>query len=148
VSDLQLGPLAGDDRPIFRPVELERLAGQKRKRHEHDAAARLLFLLPSGLPVASEGRHAIVGAVVAEGGQISVQLLGRPLLFARLPRLLPQHMRQLVGVWVQLAPAVRDVDTSVQPCPSAGICGPCSSTARCAAISLGSRNGLDSASVG
>jgi hypothetical protein len=93
VSDLQLGPLAGDDRPIFRPVELERLARQKRKRHEHAAAARLLFLLPGGFPVARESRHAIVGAVVTEGGQIGVQLLGRPLLLARLPRFLPQHLR-------------------------------------------------------
>ena len=93
VSDLQFGPLAGDDRPIFRPVELERLARQKRKRHEHAAAARLLVLLPGGLPVASEGRHAIVGAVVTEGGQIGVQLLGRPLLLSRLPRFLPQHLR-------------------------------------------------------
>jgi hypothetical protein len=49
VSDLQLGPLAADDRPIFRPIELERLARQKRKRHEYAAAARLLFLLPGGL---------------------------------------------------------------------------------------------------
>ena len=110
VGDLQLGPLAGDDRPIFRPVELERFAGQERQRHEHATAARLLFLLPGGLPVASKGRHAIVGAVVAEGGQIGVQLLGRPLLLARLPRLLPQHLRQLVGVRVQLARPVRDVE--------------------------------------
>jgi hypothetical protein len=110
VSDLQFGALAADDRPIFRPVELERLARQKRQRHEHAAAARLLFLLPSGLPVASEGRHAIVGAVIAEGGQISVQLLGRPLLLAGLSGLLPQHLRQLVGVGVQLARAVRDVE--------------------------------------
>src|SRR4029077_11991852 len=108
VSDLQFGPLAADDRPIFRPVELERLARQKRQRHEHAATARLLFLLPGGLPVASEGRHAIVGAVIAEGGPISVQLLGRPLLFARLPRLLPQHLRQLVGVGIQLAWPIRD----------------------------------------
>jgi hypothetical protein len=100
VSDLQFGPLAGDDRPIFRPVELERLAREKRKRHKHAAAARLLFLLPSSLPVASEGRHAIVRAVVAERSQIGVQLLDRPLLLSPLPRLLPQHMRQLVGVWV------------------------------------------------
>ena len=70
----------------------------------------LLFPLPGGLPVASEGRHAIVGAVVAEGDQIGVQLLDRPLLLARLPRLLPQHMRQLVGVRVQLARPVRDVE--------------------------------------
>jgi hypothetical protein len=67
VSDLQLGPLAGNDRRIFRPVELEGSARQKRQRNENAAAARLLFLLPSGLPVASEGRHAIVRAVVAEG---------------------------------------------------------------------------------
>ena len=93
VSDLQFGPLSADDRPVFRPVELERFARQKRQRNEHAAAARLLFLLPSGLPVASEGRHAIVGAVVAEGGQIGVQLLGRPLLLAGLPGLLPQHLR-------------------------------------------------------
>ena len=110
VSDLQFGPLAADDRPIFRPVELERLARQKRQRHEHAAAARLLFLLPGGLPVASEGRHAIVGAVVAEGGQIGVQLLDRPLLLARLPGFLPQHLRQLVGVRVQLARAVGNVE--------------------------------------
>jgi hypothetical protein len=31
------------DRPIFRPVELERLARQKRQRHKHTATARLLF---------------------------------------------------------------------------------------------------------
>src|SRR6202142_2465332 len=57
VSDLQLGPLACYDRPIFRPIELERLARQKHQRHEHAAAACLLFLLPSGLPAASEGRR-------------------------------------------------------------------------------------------
>src|ERR1700729_2450369 len=108
VSDLQLGPLVGDDRPIFRPVELERLTRQKRKRNEYAAAARLLFLLPGGLPVAREGRHAIVGAVVTEGGQIGVQLLGRPLLLSRLPRFLSQHMRQLVGVWVQPARPIWD----------------------------------------
>jgi hypothetical protein len=67
VSDLQLGPLAGNDRPIFRPIELECLTRQECQRHEHATAARLLLLLPSGLPVARESRHAIVRAVVAEG---------------------------------------------------------------------------------
>jgi hypothetical protein len=65
VSDLQFGPLAAEDRPIFRPVELERLARQKRQRHKHAATARLLLLLPGDLPVASEGRHAIVRALIA-----------------------------------------------------------------------------------
>ena len=84
VGDLQLGPLAADDRPVLPPVELERLAGLKRQRHEGAAPAGLLLPLPLRLPLAREGRHAIVGAVVAEGDQIGVQLLDRPLLLARL----------------------------------------------------------------
>src|SRR6478672_10759989 len=60
VSDLQFGPLAADDRPIFRPIELECLARQERQRHEGAAAARLLLSLARGLPVARESRHAIV----------------------------------------------------------------------------------------
>ena len=110
VGDLQLGPLAGDDRPVLRPVELERLAGRERQGHEDAAAGGLLLPLPGGLPVAREGRHAIVGAVVAQRHQIGVQLLDRALLLARLPRLLPQHMRQLVGMRIQLARPVRDVE--------------------------------------
>ena len=43
VGDLQFGPLARDDRPILRPVELERFAGQEtpeaRKRRGHRSAA-------------------------------------------------------------------------------------------------------------
>src|ERR1700726_2176667 len=66
--------------------------------------------LPGGLPVAGEGRHAIVRAVIAEAGQVSVQLLDRPLLLTRLPGLLPQHMRQLVGVGIQLARPVWDTE--------------------------------------
>ena len=84
--------------------------GQERQRHENAATAGLLLQLPGGLPVASEGRHAIVGAVIAEGDQIGVQLLDRALLLARLPRLLSQHMRQLVGVGIQLARPVREVE--------------------------------------
>ena len=72
VSDLQLGPLAADEGPVFRPVELKRLAGQESQRHESAAPAGLEFSLPSSLPVASEGRHAIVGAVVTEAGQVNV----------------------------------------------------------------------------
>ena len=67
VGDLQFGPLAADDRPVFRPVELERLARHERQRHESAATAGLLLSLPGGLPVAGERRHPIVGALVAEG---------------------------------------------------------------------------------
>jgi hypothetical protein len=93
VGDLQLRPLATDHRPVFRPVELERFAGQERQRNENAATAGLLFSLPSSLPVAGKGRHAIVRAVIAESHQVGVQLLGRPLLLARLRRLLTQHLR-------------------------------------------------------
>ena len=51
VRDLKLGALTADDRPIFRPVELERLAGVERKRHEGASPARLhltLALFPPG----------------------------------------------------------------------------------------------------
>ena len=103
MGDLQFGPLAGDDRPVLRPVELERLAGQERQRNESAAAAGLLFSLPGSLPLAGERRHTIVRAVIAKGDQVGVQLLDRPLLLARLPGLLSQHLRQLVGVRVKLA---------------------------------------------
>ena len=82
VRDLQLGPLAGNDRPVLRPVELERLAGQERQRHERPAATSLLLAMPRRLPLASEGGHTIVGAIVTEDGQVGVQLLDRPLLLA------------------------------------------------------------------
>src|ERR1700687_5425064 len=34
VSDLQFGALAADDRPVFRPVELECFTRRERQRHE------------------------------------------------------------------------------------------------------------------
>jgi hypothetical protein len=87
-GDLQFGSLAADQGPVFLPVEPKRLAG-RRQRHESAATAGLEFPLAGGLPVAGEGRHAIVRAVMAEGGQVSVQLLDRPLLLVRLPGPLP-----------------------------------------------------------
>ena len=110
VGDLQLGPLTRDDRPVLRPVELERLAGQERERHECAPTGGLLLPMPGRSPLAGEGGHAIVGAVVAESHKVSMQLLRRPLLLARLPRLLSQHLRQLVGIGVKLAGAVQEVE--------------------------------------
>src|SRR6185437_2027929 len=49
VGDLQFGPLARDDRPVLRPVELERSAGQERQRNKDAAAAGLQFSLPGQL---------------------------------------------------------------------------------------------------
>ena len=45
VGDLQFGSLAADEGPVFRPVELKRLAGQESQRHEHAAAALLKQVL-------------------------------------------------------------------------------------------------------
>src|SRR5580693_2653290 len=41
VGDLQFGPLSTDDRPVFRPVELEGFARQKRQRNVDATAAAL-----------------------------------------------------------------------------------------------------------
>ena len=72
VGDLQLGPLAADDRPVLRPVELEGLAWLERQGHVGAATAGLLLPLPGGLPLARERRHAIVGARVSKADQIGV----------------------------------------------------------------------------
>ena len=49
------------------------------------------------------------------------------------------NMRQLVGVWSSLLRPISARQTSVRRCLNAGSCGPCSSTAQCVEISLGSR---------
>ena len=89
---------------------MEGLAGHERKGHENATTRGLLLSLSGVLPIARESRHAIVGAIIAQHHQVGVQLLDRPLLFARLPCLLSQHMRQLVGVWVQPARPIRDAN--------------------------------------
>ena len=60
VSHLQLGALAADDRPIFRPVELERFAGLERQRHEGAAPARLHLTLALFLPGPRKGGHTTI----------------------------------------------------------------------------------------
>jgi hypothetical protein len=60
VGDLQLGPLAAKDRPVFRPVELERLAGLKCQGNKGAASVGLLFSMSGGLPLTRKGGHAIV----------------------------------------------------------------------------------------
>ena len=110
VGDLELGSLPGDNRPVFRPVELESVAAGESQGHEDAPARGSLFALPSSLPFTGESRHPIVRTLIAQRRQIGVQLQNRPLLLARLPRLLPQHMRQFVGVWIELAWPVREVE--------------------------------------
>lgn len=83
MGDLQLDPLAADDRPILAPIELECLARLESQRNESVPANRLLFALPVFLPVPGEGRDAAIGAVKAQRDQIGVQLLQRALLLAR-----------------------------------------------------------------
>src|ERR1051325_2515638 len=54
---LQLGPIAAKDSPVFRPAELERLAGLKCQRNKGAASAGLLFSMSGGLPFTREGGH-------------------------------------------------------------------------------------------
>jgi hypothetical protein len=55
MGHLQLGPLTADDRPVFRPVELERLTGLERQRHEGATPARLHLALTIRFPVTGKG---------------------------------------------------------------------------------------------
>jgi hypothetical protein len=69
---LQLGALVADDRPILRPIELEGFARLERQGHKCTAAARLQFPLPILTLFPGEGRHAIVGPLIAEADQIGM----------------------------------------------------------------------------
>jgi hypothetical protein len=100
---LQLGPLTCNNSPVLAPVELEGFAGRKDQRHEGAPAGGLQLTLPFSLPAADECRHTSIGTVITQRNKISVQLLCRALLFARLAGLLPQPPRQLLGKRVQLA---------------------------------------------
>ncbi|CAD7047309.1 hypothetical protein RHAB21_03763 [Pseudorhizobium halotolerans] len=72
VGDLQLGALIANDRPIFRPVELEGLAWFERQGHKCPAARRLQFPLTIIAPFPRKGSHTIVRPLVAEADKISV----------------------------------------------------------------------------
>ena len=87
VRHLQLGALAAELGPVLAPVELESLARRKDQGNERPATAGLGVALTVGLPGSYEGGDAPVGAVIAQGCQIGVHLLGRALLLARLARL-------------------------------------------------------------
>src|ERR1700722_6794965 len=78
VRNLQLGPRAADDGEILTPVELKRFAWRKRQRHERAPAGSPLNLLAFLLPGPREGGNPIVGAVIAQADQVTVQLLDRP----------------------------------------------------------------------
>lgn len=72
MGDLELGALAGDDRPVLRPVELECLARHKGQGDKGAATAGLLLAQAGGLPVPGEGRNPIVGTLITEQDQIGM----------------------------------------------------------------------------
>jgi hypothetical protein len=86
VRHLQFHPVAADDRPIFAPVELERFARLKGQRNKRAASASEFFALPIGFPRASKGGNATIGALIAKGSQIRMQLFERAFLLAWLTR--------------------------------------------------------------
>lgn len=90
MGDLQLDPLADNVRPVFAPVELERLAGPKHQGHECAASRRLLCTVPIRPPSPSKSRHPPVGPIVTELHQIGMHLLHGATFLARLPRLRQQ----------------------------------------------------------
>src|SRR5512143_1237000 len=83
VRHLQFDPITVDVRPILAPVELECFSRLEGQRHERPTPAGLLLTLPIGSPGASKGGDAPVGALIAKGDQISMQLFERAFLLAR-----------------------------------------------------------------
>ncbi len=83
MGGLQFDALAADDRPIFAPVELERLARLKSQRNEGAPTNSLLFALSVFSPLSGKGGDAAIGTAKAQRDKIGVQLLQRALLLAR-----------------------------------------------------------------
>jgi hypothetical protein len=76
VGDLQLGPLAANDGMLLAPVELECLARAKGQRHEDTAAGSLLLALAVISLSLHDGGDPPVRPIVAEPGQLRVELPG------------------------------------------------------------------------
>lgn len=107
---LELDPLAADIGPAFAPVELERLAGLEHQWHIRAAPSRLFRPVPVGTPSPRKGRHASVGAVIAELDQIGVHLLHGAAFLARLARLHQQPGGQTIRIRVKLARSCRRLE--------------------------------------
>ena len=103
VRHLQLRPLPAQDRPVLAPVKLEGVARLEDKRHEDAPVRGLLRALPICSPLARKRRHTPVGPLVAEDNEVSVQLLDRALVLARLAGLDLQPVGKLRRKRVQLA---------------------------------------------
>ena len=107
VGNLQLRPLATQDRKILAPIELECLARPKRQGHEDAAPCRLLIPLPIGPPVTRKCGDPVVGAIKSENHQIRMHLLQRSPLLARLAGLRLQSAGQLLSGGIERALSLR-----------------------------------------
>ncbi len=110
VGELELRVLPGNRPPVLAPVELEGLPGLEHERHEGAASGSLLLALAVGLPLPREGGDPVVGALVAEGDQIGVDLPQGPPLLAGLARLRLQPGQQLVSERIELARPFRNLE--------------------------------------
>lgn len=106
---LQFHPLAADDRPIFAPVKLERFSRLEDQRNKCAAPNGLLFALPLLFSGPGKGGDTSVGALVAKGDQIRVQLFERAFLLARLIRLRLQPACQSISECIQFAWPIRNL---------------------------------------
>ena len=103
MGNLQLGHLAVQHGIVLAPVELEGLARLENQRHERPAPAGLLFILKLGPPSPRKGGHPVIRAIVTQLHQITVQLLGGPLLLAGFLRFHSQPSRQFVCEGIEFA---------------------------------------------
>lgn len=115
VRNLQLHALAANHHSVFRPVELEGFARQEGQWNECAAAGGLLLPLPGALPISGERCHVIVRPLIAERHAIGAQLFDGLLLLARLAFFLAKHVRQLIGVGIELAWPIGDLELGLDP---------------------------------
>jgi hypothetical protein len=106
MGNLQLGALAADDGMLLAPVKLKRLARAEGQRHEDAAAGGLLLAQPVVPPGAHKGSDPPVRAIIAEPGQLRVELPGRAFLFARPAGIRPQPGCQPLGEGIQFTGAI------------------------------------------
>ena len=110
MRDLQLGAFIANDCPILGPVELEGFSRFKAQRNEGATSCRLHLPVQVCLPFPCKGRNTVVGPVIAEADQVSMQLLHRALLLAGLLRLRPQPRGEPIRKRIELAWPLRKLE--------------------------------------
>ena len=106
LGDLQLGLHAGNDRPVFAPVELEGFTWGKGQRNEGATTGRPGSHLLRLSPIPGKGGDPVIGTFVPQRGKVGIDLPEIASLLAILLRLRLQPCSQFRRKPVELARAL------------------------------------------